>query len=211
MASSELLQRDQRMLRIPSARAADGETIPAAGELQIIGSSGLLSRPYLGIFGSRKTPADLLLPACDLFRVLRAEGTAIAGGFQGEEQKLWLSISLRGAQPLLICPARSLDGFHVPFGWRAPIAEGRLAVVSELPARWSRSSSRSSAKRNQTLMRLSREIFIVSARPESRTFKVALAAFDEGKRVHCFDHRSNRELLLLGAVPVAPREPQLRR
>ncbi|MQA89061.1 MAG: hypothetical protein GEU90_02320 [Gemmatimonas sp.] len=174
-------------------------------ELRTIGDPELLNRPYLAMLTSRKPPPDLLLPTFDLFRRLREERIPVAGGFHGPLERSCLRLLLRGRQPVLICPARTLKRFRVPLGWTDAVRARRLLIVSELPDRWTRPSSRSAELRNDTLTRLASRIFVVSANPGSRTFERALRVMDAGKPVLCFDHPANRELLIAGARSVEPR------
>jgi len=60
------------------------------------------------LFCSRKYPGNLILKAYDLARSLRDAGTTVISGFHTPVEKECLRILLRGAQPLIICPARSI-------------------------------------------------------------------------------------------------------
>lgn len=181
--------------RGPAAASANAEP-------RVIGDPALLRLPSLALLASRRTPPDLILPTFDLARRFRDSGTAVVSGFHSEIERYCLRLLLRGAQPVVICPARSLAGMGIPAGWRVPLADGRLAIASALAPRWRRASAESARLRNATILRLSASLFVVYAAPGSQTFDLATKALDSGMRVECLEHPGNRELILLGAEAI---------
>jgi predicted Rossmann fold nucleotide-binding protein DprA/Smf involved in DNA uptake len=175
--------------------------------LRILGNPELLRLRFVAILESRQIPAELVLPTFDLCRALRDAAVPMCGGFQGAIQGFCFDLLLRGRQPLLLLPARSMDGFRVRARWKEAIEVGRLAIASRLPPRWKRTSSRSADVRNETLLELADSLFVVHAPPGSRTFDLAVRAIDVGRSTYCFDHAANRELLVIGAAPVDTRSP----
>src|SRR5690348_12573481 len=91
------------------------QAITARGDLAI------LQRPALALFCSIACPGDVILQTYDLARDLRDAGVTVAGGFHAPMERECLHLLLRGTQPIVVCPARE---------WRAPLAEGRLLLLS---------------------------------------------------------------------------------
>ena len=54
----------------------------------------------------------------------------LIGGFHSPMEKECLDLLLRGSRPIIICPARSIDRMRIPKPWKAPLADGRLLVMS---------------------------------------------------------------------------------
>ena len=60
----------------------------------------------------------------------RKHGRCIISGFHSPIEKECLYILLRGSQPIVICPARSLERMRIPVEWRESIVKGRLLLLS---------------------------------------------------------------------------------
>jgi len=176
--------------------------IEAPEALTLFGNAALLGVPHLALFGSSRTPADLVLRALDLARALRGAGIPVAAGFQTPLERELLTFLLRGRQPVTICPARGIEGMRLPKEWRPALAEGRVLIVSPFPPKRRRPSFRLAGVRNRVVASLAERLLILHARPGSRVFRVAAAALEWGKPVYCLDHPRNSDLVLLGATPV---------
>ena len=82
--------------------------------LSVLGDLAFLRRDKLGLFCSVKCPGDLILRAYDYAKRLRDDGVAVIGGFHSPVEQECLRILLRGTQPVIICPARSLGEMRLP-------------------------------------------------------------------------------------------------
>jgi predicted Rossmann fold nucleotide-binding protein DprA/Smf involved in DNA uptake len=179
-------------------RLGDGApTLSACGNLD------LARLPLVALLSSIRTPPDLVLRSFDLVRKLRTLEVPVVGGFQSPLEKECLALLLRGRQPVVICPARGIEGMRLRRHWRQPFLDDRLLIVSPFPARQRRPSIRLAEQRNRVVGGLAKRAFLVHARPGSRTFRFARTALDWGIEVFCFEHARNRELLLMGAQPVS--------
>ena len=69
-----------------------------------------------------KCPGDLILQTYDLAQQLRDTGTTVIGGFHTPMERECLTILLRGAQPVIVCPARSIDNLRLPQAFKQPLA-----------------------------------------------------------------------------------------
>ena len=84
----------------------------------------------LGFFCSVRAPGDSVLTVYDLARALRSRSVTLVGGFQSPMEKEFLDLLLRGAAGAVVCPARGLGVMRLRRGWRAPLDDGRLLVLS---------------------------------------------------------------------------------
>ncbi|MGH8532579.1 MAG: DNA-processing protein DprA [Gammaproteobacteria bacterium] len=115
--------------RWPSALAARlGETAPQ--DLWALGILALLAARKTALFCSARTPGDAILRAHDTARQLRDEGITVISGFHSPIEKDCLRILLRGTQPIIVCPARSIEGMRIPPECRAAFEAGRLLFLS---------------------------------------------------------------------------------
>lgn len=172
--------------------------------LTVSGNPELLRGSLVGFLSSTEIPPDLILPAFDLTRRLKMADVPIAGGFQSEVERFCLSVLLAGRGPLVLCPARSLDGM-TPTPRVGPRLTGRtLVYASTERAGVRRPTSQVALRRNDLVVGLGARLIVLSAPPGSRALKSAAASLEAGRSVACFDHRRNRDLLLLGAVPIRP-------
>jgi predicted Rossmann fold nucleotide-binding protein DprA/Smf involved in DNA uptake len=176
-----------------------GEAAPP--QLSAFGNLQLLDLRLLAIFSSIRTPPDLFLRSFDLARSLRAGAVPTISGFQSPLEKECLGILLRGTQPVVVCPARAIEGMRLPRPWRAPLGRRRMLVLSPFVGRLRRPTLGAALVRNRMVAALAERIFVVHARVGNRCFRTAAAALAAGKEVYCFDHPRNRELMLLGAAP----------
>lgn len=178
-----------------------GAAAPAA--VQLIGPAGLLRQPLLAWFSSGRLPPDLVIPALEMGRRLRDDGVAVASGFHSPVEREFLDILARGRQPVVVCPARTLQGARLPVEWRDAVQAGRMLILSTQDSRVRRPSVRSAADRNAMVAALAERVFIASASPGGRLHSLAREVASRGQPLACFDHPANRDLLLLGATDVS--------
>lgn len=126
----------------------------------------------MALFCSASCPGDAILAAYDLARRLRDEGVTVISGFHSLVEKEFLHILLRGSQPIIICPARSLKGMRIPKEWRPPLEEGRLLVLSCFESAPRRPTVESARKRNELVAALADEAIIVHATPGGEVERV---------------------------------------
>jgi predicted Rossmann fold nucleotide-binding protein DprA/Smf involved in DNA uptake len=121
-----IAQEDTPYPRVLSSRlAAD-----APAQLFALGNPTILSLPKTGLFCSSRCPGQAILAAYDQASQWREEGRCIISGFHSTVEKECLRILLRGQQPIVICPARSIEHMRIPRDWRNSIEAGRLLLVS---------------------------------------------------------------------------------
>lgn len=96
------------------------QRIFALGNLQI------LRNPLLALFCSSRCPGSVILKTYDLMCSLRNSGVTVISGFHSPIEKECLRLLLRGSQPIVICPARSIERMRVPTEWRDALAADPL-------------------------------------------------------------------------------------
>lgn len=137
----------------------------APTRLWAIGDSGMLTERKIALFCSVRCPGDAILGAYDAARKLRDQGVTVVSGFHSPVEKECLRILLRGAQPVVICLARSMEKIRLPKEWRGPLEAGRLLILSPFAKRPRRPDRRSARRRNELVAALADEILIVHAEP----------------------------------------------
>ena len=143
-----------------------GKEAPA--RLWAIGRLDLINIPKTALFCSKRCPGDAILKSMDQAQKWRDRGRCIISGFHSPIEKECLQILLRGRQPIIICPARSIEGIRIPIVWRLAIEEGRLLVLSMHPAAERRMTAALAEQRNQMVAALADEIYIAHITPGGR-------------------------------------------
>lgn len=136
-------------------------SIPVA----VIGNVLLLSHPKIAFLCSRKCPPDKILPAHDKARELREVGSTVMSPFQTSIEQGALKIFLRGKNPIIWCPARSLGNLYLKSPWRIPHDDGRLLILSFVPDGGGRITRQQSALRNRYMLRFANSLFVAWADP----------------------------------------------
>lgn len=167
----------------------------------VIGNAAILNQPLLALACSTRVPPGLVLRAYDLASALRDAGVAVVGGFHTPIEKDCLHFLLNGSQPVVICPARGIAGMRLPPAWKAPVAEGRLLVVSRIPAHERRMTAALAVERNRFVAELCAAALVIHATPGSRTEEWCREVLALGKPLWTLDAPVNTHLVALGARP----------
>lgn len=158
---------------IPSALTTDDPLYPkdkltsfvTSPTLVYIGNIQLLNNPLLALFCSRKCPGDAVLKAYDLARELREKETPVISGFHTPIEKDMLEILLKGKGPIVICPARGLEGMRITNVLKQHIEQSRLLILSCFQPEISRITRDMAQKRNQLVLSLASEVQVIYASP----------------------------------------------
>lgn len=133
-------------------------------ELTALGSLDLLSPPMTALFCSARCPGSVILHAYDQAAQWRDAGHCVISGFHSPVERECLRILLRGSQPIILCPARSIPTRQPP-EWRAPISEGRLLLLSFFKDGPHRPTKETAQRRNTLVAALADEVYIPHASP----------------------------------------------
>lgn len=155
------------------------------------------------LFCSSRCPGDLILQAYDAAQALRDAGIAVIGGFHTSVEADCLEILLRGTQPVVVCPARGIGRMRVKPGWREPLAEGRLLLLSPFDDAQMRITKKLAEQRNRFVVDRAAALLVVHANPGGRTEAAARRALAQSKPVLTLPSPHNAHLVTLGAQPVS--------
>ncbi|TKB74320.1 MAG: hypothetical protein E8D45_08710, partial [Nitrospira sp.] len=97
--------------------------------LHVIGSLALLAARRTALFCSVKTPGSAILRTLDAARSLRDAGVTVISGFHSPIEKECLHILLRGNQPIIACPGRTIDQMRIPAECQPAFESGRLLFL----------------------------------------------------------------------------------
>jgi predicted Rossmann fold nucleotide-binding protein DprA/Smf involved in DNA uptake len=152
-----------------------GERLGASAPrvLQAIGPVTLLAARRTALFCSTRTPGDAILRTHDTARRLRDEGITVISGFHSPIEKDCLRILLRGTQPIIVCPARAIEGMRIPPECRAAFEADRLLFLSPFTERPRRVTQGSAMRRNEVVAAVADEGFIAHITPGGRTERMA--------------------------------------
>lgn len=170
--------------------------------LNAVGSLEILSRPLVALVCSIQCPGSLILRAYDLARALRDAGVTVISGFHSPIEKECLALLLRGKQPIIICPARSLTGMRIPLSWREPLIEGRLLLISPVDATQHRVTKETASVRNALVTCLGKMLLVIHAASGSKTEQLCREAISIGKPTFALESEENRGVFSAGAKSV---------
>ena len=177
-----------------------GTLIPSVPRLWAMGNLGILQTPLLGLFCSTRCPGNVILRTYDLALALRDAGVAVISGFHTPMEKECLDVFLRGSQPLVVCPARSLQNLRLPAAWRPPLEAGRLLVLSPIGAPQRRPTAALAEQRNRFVATLAPDILLVYATPGGKTARLSAELMAQGKRLFTLDLDDNAHLMAAGVT-----------
>jgi predicted Rossmann fold nucleotide-binding protein DprA/Smf involved in DNA uptake len=200
MATVHISQDDSRY---PSALRIHAD---APISIAALGNVEIFQQKNLALFCSVKCPGSIILQTYDLTRALRDAGVSVISGFHSPMEKECLSLLLRGTQPVIICPARSLERMRIPAEWKTPLTEGRLLLLSPFTGNNPRMTASLAQKRNEFVARLADKVFVAHATPDSKTERFCRDALSWRKPLLTLENDDNAHLLALGARQIRPED-----
>lgn len=179
---------------------------PQFPRISIIGDPELLKRQWLGLFCSVKCPGDLILRTYDLARALRDAGVPVIGGFHTPIEKDCMDLLLRGKQPVVICPARSIEKMRFSESVKVRVQNGRVLVLSTFEENVKRPTAETSQRRNQFVGALAAAVFVAYADPGGKTEEFCKALLTDGKALYTFESQYNKTIVDAGAESIDPKK-----
>lgn len=167
-----------------------------------IGNLDILRHNSTAFFCSTKCPGDLIVKTYDLAQILRDAGMTVISGFHSPMERESLTILLRGAQPVIICPARSINNMRINKEYKKPIKDGRLLFLSPFDENQRRISAKKSHYRNLFVAAMSAAIFVAHAGTGSKTEAFCKEILSWQKPIYTFESDYNKNLIEMGACPV---------
>jgi predicted Rossmann fold nucleotide-binding protein DprA/Smf involved in DNA uptake len=196
---------DQTDASYPAAlRSYLGKNVPAS--ISALGNLDILKKSKLAIFCSAECPAELILQTHNLIETALAPGVTVMSGFHSPGERECLSIFLRGIQPIIICPARSLTKMRIRTEYKNPLDEGRLLFLSCFRSHRHRSDVHMALSRNRFVAAIADRILVLYAAPASKTETFCREIVGWKKPLFALASDLNQNLIALGAKPLDPRE-----
>lgn len=145
----------------------------ALPKLFALGNLDLLALPKTALFCSARCPGHAILAAYDQAARWRDAGRCIISGFHSPVEKECLRILLRGSQPVIICPARSLEKMRFAMDWQKSFTDGRLLILSCLTGCNRRVTTPLAARRNEFVAALADEVWFAHIAPGGEMQRLA--------------------------------------
>ena len=176
------------------------ETIWVRGNINLLpGPNTTLNGNLWALFCSNKCPGEIILKAHDLAQKFKERGIPTIGGYHSPVEKECLRVLLRGAQPILFCPARSIENMRLKPAWKDALVEERLLVLSPFENRYDRQTVALANRRNAFVAALADKICIAHAAEDSKTLEFAQRVMAWDKPIYTFETSTNAALFQRGA------------
>ena len=176
------------------------ETIWARGNTALLTDrEAHLNGDLWALFCSSRCPGQIILKAHELAQQFQASGTPTIGGYHSPVEKECLRVLLRGPQPIIISPARSIENMRLTPAWKGGVTEGHLLLLSIFDSKHRRSTTGLANQRNTFVAALADKICIAHASKGSKTLQFAQRVSEWGKPLFTFDTPANRSLFECGA------------
>lgn len=167
-----------------------------------IGNTSILSTKKMAFFCSVKSPGDIILKTYDLAKELRDKSITVISGFHSPMEQECLRILLCGKQPIIICPARSIENMRIPKDWQGPLGDNRLLILSPFNKEQKRTTAQTAKIRNEFVAAVADKIFVAYAAPNSKTEKFCSAFIDKGKPIYTLNSPANTMLINIGVKTI---------
>jgi hypothetical protein len=174
----------------------------APSEVWAAGPLFVLGERKTGFFCSSQCPGSIVLKTFDAITRMRDEGQILIGGFHSVMEWECLGILLRGRQPVIWVPARSIVGMHLRPELAPALEDGRLLILSPFPSSERRMTSALAEGRNRFVAALSDRIFVPHAAPGSRTLTLVQELAAGGKQILTVNDALNAPLFEVGAASI---------
>ncbi len=171
----------------------------APARISVLGNVDILKEKKTAFFCSSKCPGDLIIKTYDHAKKLRDDGVTVIGGFHSPMEQECLTILLRGKQPVIICPARSVETMRLKAEHRTSLAENRLLFLSQFPVKAKRMTAETAFIRNRFVAALADEIFVVHAAGGGKLEAFCRELAARGKTLTTLESEANVNLMALGA------------
>lgn len=174
--------------------------------LYLLGDPQILQHVHLGLICSVTCPGSVVIKTYDAIRELRDAGVIVAGGFHSPMECECLDFLLRGAQPVVLCPACGTDWLSLDSQQQGAVDRGRLLVLSIFGPEAMSATPALALRRNEFVAALADAVFMPHAASGGKAEATARRAIARGQRVLTFDDDENSRLIELGAEPVGVQE-----
>jgi hypothetical protein len=129
---------------------------------------------------------------------------AVISGFQSPLEKECLNVLLGGTQPVIVCPARSIERLRLPADWKAALSRDRLLLLSAFAEPQRRATVGRARVRNEFVAALADVLLITHATLGGKTEQFCHTMCTWGKPLLALQNDENVHLFTLGARPLRP-------
>jgi predicted Rossmann fold nucleotide-binding protein DprA/Smf involved in DNA uptake len=182
----------------PHRQGGSSGAYVAPATVAAMGNLDILQQTKLALFCSIKCPGSVILQTYDCMKALRDRGVTVIGGFHSPMERECLNILLRGTQPVIVCPARSLDAMRIKPEFRKPLEEGRLLFLSPFLPKESRISAQRAGIRNRFVAALADAILVAYATTDGSTEQLCHEILSLTKPAYTLDTKHNASLKDMG-------------
>lgn len=130
----------------------------AATRILGVGETALLAEPLLGLIASRECPGHALLDTLARVPEWVAAGRVIVSGFHSPLEQQVLRSVLRRKGRVVKVLARGMTDYRPTAEERAPLAAGRMLVITAYPPEVRRTTRATALARNRLVLELSAEV-----------------------------------------------------
>ena len=181
------------------------ETIWARGNINLLPRQNTtLNGDLWAFFCSSKCPGEIILKAHDLAQKFKEIGVPTISGYHSPVEQECLRVLLRGSQPILLCPARSIENMRLKPAWKDALAEERLLILSIFGSHHRRLTAALANQRNAFVAALADKICIAHAAEDSKILEFAQMVVSWDKPIFTFETPANKALFQLGARRIEP-------
>ena len=163
------------------------------------GNIAALRAEMIGLVCSIQCPGSIVIKTFDAIRALRDDGVVVIGGFHSPMERECLDILLRGDQPVILCPARTLHGLRLGKRPRQALNTGQLLLVSMFDESVRRTTVQQAVARNELVAAIAGAVFMPHASPGGKSWGIVATAIERGQGVFTFEDEENTPLLQAGA------------
>jgi predicted Rossmann fold nucleotide-binding protein DprA/Smf involved in DNA uptake len=174
----------------------------APAELWAAGPLEVLDQPKTGFFCSSQCPGSIVLKTFDAITRMRDEGQILIGGFHSVMERECLGILLRGRQPVIWVPARSIVEMHLKPELVPAFIAGRLLILSPFPPKDKRITAAQAEARNRFVGALADRVFVPHAAPGGKTIALIGQLLSKGTQISTVSDPFNAELISMCAIPI---------
>ena len=135
---------------------------------------------------------------------MRDEGQILIGGFHSVMEWECLAILLRGCQPVIWVPARSIVGMRLKPELVPAFKAGRLLILSPFAPNHKRITPALAEERNRFVAAFADRIFVPHAAPGGKTIAHIRQFLSHGKLISTVNDSFNANLIVMGATPIGP-------
>lgn len=168
--------------------------ISAPGAMWAAGPTHLLDGETTGFFCSSQCPGAVILKTFDAITAMREQGRTLIGGFHSPMEWECLGILLRGRQPVIWVPARSIVGMRLKPELQPAFSAGRLLILSPFEPKHKRVTAALAEARNRFVAAIADRMFVAHAAPGSRTMILCQELHAYGKKIVTVSDPANSAL-----------------